>query len=42
MPGLSKRQAQLRSAIPQRWPKPVFSSDTEFSGEDDFDMDVDY
>ncbi|CAF1555642.1 unnamed protein product, partial [Rotaria sordida] len=42
MPGLSKRQAELRSAIFERWSKDNVSSESEESEEEDTKMDADF
>ena len=42
MPGLSKRQAKLRLATSQRYPKENIPSESEGSNEDDSKMDADF
>jgi len=42
MPGLSKKQLHLRSAIAQRWSTENTSSESEGSEEDDSKMDIDF
>ncbi|CAF3871804.1 unnamed protein product, partial [Rotaria sp. Silwood1] len=42
MPAVTKRQAHLRSAIFERWSNEKVLSESEGSGEDDSEMDVDF